>query len=699
MTEPGPVSQEGSPTVPTHVSSDIPGASEPTSSDLNALPPVNVAKQGTDPHMVLLKNTPKNYDYDKLMTILKERRITGVHVVESRSGLSKTLVCIDKNTARSVVRLVRRGVLDSSRRIKAQIRAKPRHDKKQTQNNEDVETPISEQNTPWWREPYENQVESIHRICSKHMNDLNILLLRRKFKGTKYDDPNWLTDNIHQINSVLEVLLKEALRQRYQAYQEQNIPIPRYMSQKYPELLSEFAGSNLPANQALPESATMETESGATAAEIPDDPTWEEKYQAIHTQYPLPPRINPPCPVFPTVASPVHTGYHNKCSLTFGVTPNGEPDLGFKMGKSNSGVTQVDNTDLSLLCCPRTIQLVQKMRDYVRNVSPHPVYNQVEQTGVWRLFVTRTQASGEDMVIVQYNPTNLSDEEQQAIRDDLKRLFSTSVEGFVPVTSLYIQEPSDRTSGISQNNSLVLLDGVPLIHETLLNTQFQISPDSIFPVNTLGAERFYSIVRDWAMGKPSPLVTSAKEDISDSASPNGSSDILLDLCCGRGTIGILMAKYFRQVIGIDVAPHAVKEANSIATAKGITNANFVAGPIEKLLYTQLQQLKADGIITDTSSVVAVLDPPRNVKYKMLMAIRKIPAIHRVIFVARGSANSVQDIIHLCRPALDRTGECNVFRCVQAVPVDLTPHTNACKFLIELVRESPEAETLDTSMLQ
>ncbi|KAJ1962404.1 hypothetical protein IWQ62_003542, partial [Dispira parvispora] len=211
--------------------------------------------------------------------------------------------------------------------------------------------------------------------------------------------------------------------------------------------------------------------------------------------------------------------------------------------------------------------------------------------------------------------------------------------------------------------------------------------------------RLYSIVRDWAMGKSSPLVTSAKEDIADSASPNGSSDVLLDLCCGTGTIGILMAKYFRQVIGIELVPQAVEDANTNATAKGITNAKFIAGPVEKLLGPQLQQLKADGVITDTSSVVAVLDPPRSgLNGKVMAAIRECTAISRVVFVACDFKQSMKNIVELCRPPSKRYPGV-AFHCTQAVPVDLFPHTKACELVIELVRKSPEAEASDTLMSQ
>ncbi|KAJ1654034.1 hypothetical protein IWQ61_005960 [Dispira simplex] len=711
-TEPGPVSRQGSPAAITPVPSDIVNSPEPISADPDIPAPVESTEQDSDSHTkVLLKNIPKNFNNDKILTVFQEHGLTGVKVVGSKRGSTKTLVCLEKNTAHDAIRLIRRGLLGNAKRVRARILNKHDFVQRRILENEEREkaegplTPeemekrISDKTTPLWKEPYEKQLKVKHQVFSKLMNHLTGLLLKSAPRETQNSHFGWMMDYIQQANDAQEESLQEVLRQRYQAYQEQNIPIPPFMLHKFPKQLAEIAGPNLPMNEEQPEETSMETEDGVTTNKIPEDPTWKEKYQVIHAQYPLPPRVNTPCLVLPTVASPVHTGYRNKCEFTFGVTPNGEPDLGFMLGNFSSGVTRVANADHCLHVHPRAVQLVQKMRDYVSNVSPHPVYNQIERVGVWRLFVTRTQASGEDMVIVQYNPTNLSDEEQQTIQEDLKRLFSTSEADFVPVTSLYIQETPDQTNGISQKSPIVLLAGAPLIHEKLLDTQFQISPHSFFQVNTLGAERLYSIVRDWAMGKPSPLVTSTTEGTTDSVLSNGSEDILLDLCCGTGTIGILMAKYFRQVIGIELIPQAVEDANTNATAKGITNAKFIAGPVEKLLGSQLQQLKTDGVIMDTSSVVAVLDPPRNgVNNKVLAAIRECPAIRRVVFVACDFKQSMKNIVDLCRPPSNRYPG-TAFCCTQAVPVDLFPHTNACELVIELVRVSPKAETPDVVMLQ
>jgi tRNA/tmRNA/rRNA uracil-C5-methylase (TrmA/RlmC/RlmD family) len=53
--------------------------------------------------------------------------------------------------------------------------------------------------------------------------------------------------------------------------------------------------------------------------------------------------------------------------------------------------------------------------------------------------------------------------------------------------------------------------------------------------------------------------------------------ILLDVCCGTGTIGICLASKCKQVLGVDIVPQAIDDANANAERNGIQNAKFFAG--------------------------------------------------------------------------------------------------------------------------
>ena len=66
--------------------------------------------------------------------------------------------------------------------------------------------------------------------------------------------------------------------------------------------------------------------------------------------------------------------------------------------------------------------------------------------------------------------------------------------------------------------------------------------NSFFQVNTCAAEVLYRLAGEWA-------------------SPTGNS-LLLDICCGTGTIGLTLASRVKKVIGVDIVSAAVKDAKA-----------------------------------------------------------------------------------------------------------------------------------------
>ena len=90
-----------------------------------------------------------------------------------------------------------------------------------------------------------------------------------------------------------------------------------------------------------------------------------------------------------------------------------------------------------------------------------------------------------------------------------------------------------------------ILWGRPSIYEQLLGLTFQISPYSFFQTNTQGAEILYRKVIEWA-------------------NLTG-QEVVYDLYCGTGTIGILLAQQgAKKVYGLEEIPEAVEDAQENA---------------------------------------------------------------------------------------------------------------------------------------
>ncbi|RKP28159.1 S-adenosyl-L-methionine-dependent methyltransferase [Syncephalis pseudoplumigaleata] len=269
------------------------------------------------------------------------------------------------------------------------------------------------------------------------------------------------------------------------------------------------------------------------------------------------------------------------------------------------------------------------------------------------------------MVVVQYNPTGLSTEQIDQLKQLVTRTFLT--QSLVPVTTLMVQAWGDVFNGFTDKAPFEPLKGDGIIHEELLNCRFRLSATSFFQVNTKATEKLYSIVQEWC-------------------SLDNPQTILLDLCSGTGTIGITMASKVQRVIGIELCTEAVEAARLNAQLNECTNVTYHCGKVEDHINDVLHHLP------EGAPIVAVLDPPRaGVHPSVISAVRQCKALHRIVFVACDAKQATKNFIDLCRPTSNRyCGQ--PFRLVRAKPVDLFPHTKHCEMVLEFTRHTNEPTT-------
>ncbi|KAF6164289.1 hypothetical protein GIB67_010259 [Kingdonia uniflora] len=108
------------------------------------------------------------------------------------------------------------------------------------------------------------------------------------------------------------------------------------------------------------------------------------------------------------------------------------------------------------------------------------------------------------------------------------------------------------------------LAGKSTITEILRGVTFQISANSFFQTNTHQAEVLYKLIEECAGLR------------------GDGSEVVLDLFCGTGTIGLTLAKRVKHVYGYEVVPQAISDACRNAEQNGIHNATFVQGDLNKI---------------------------------------------------------------------------------------------------------------------
>ncbi|CAO3637772.1 unnamed protein product [Cunninghamella blakesleeana] len=367
-----------------------------------------------------------------------------------------------------------------------------------------------------------------------------------------------------------------------------------------------------------------------------------------------------PCEVLDIIPSPEVNGYRTKCEFTIGKNFDGEPTVGFLLGLFREGIVSVLDPSELLNVSDIAKKLAKAMQDYVRQ-SKYPVYDREEKEGVWRTLMTKTQRTGDIMVVVQIKSEGLSNKEVEEIKKDLLTYWTITMkeERDIHITTLIFQVWNGVSNGLTEKGEDEVLFGDGYIHEEILGCTFRISSNAFFQVNTPACELLYSKCAEWCNIDKTKKTT------------------LLDLCCGTGTIGIVNAHAVDRVIGIEMVPEAIVDAKANAERNGIKNVTYYANKVEDRLDVLSHEKNEE--------VIAVLDPPRNgVHASVIRAVREAKHIDKVIFISCDAKQAAPNFFGLCRPQSNRFKGVP-FKPVRAVSVDLFPHSEPSELMIEFER--------------
>ena len=184
---------------------------------------------------------------------------------------------------------------------------------------------------------------------------------------------------------------------------------------------------------------------------------------------------------------------------------------------------------------------------------------------------------------------------------------------------------------LSDGTDLSLI-GRGAYEEALRGRRFRISAGSFFQVNTAQAEALLDVVQAYV--EPS------------------AGDLLLDLYCGVGTLGLSLRDQVGRVIGVEVHPAAVADAR--ANAEGVDGAVFLEGEARTILPNLQERVSK-----------AIVDPPRQGCRPEVIAALLHLAPSRLVYVS-------------CDPTtLARNGASLAdggYELVEVQPIDMFPQT-------------------------
>ena len=365
-------------------------------------------------------------------------------------------------------------------------------------------------------------------------------------------------------------------------------------------------------------------------------------------------------PVLDICPSPEVDRYRNKVQFPVGLDKNGNPCIGFYAGRTHRIVPCPDCklqpgvlNDIGNALC----------RFFAENgIQP---YNEETGRGLVRhIFLRRGAHSGQIMVCLVCTRPNFPHADALCTR--LR-------EQFADIATILLNVNSKNTNVILGTETHTLY-GPGYIEDTLCGVPVQLGPLSFYQVNTLAAERLYGIAAQYAQLTP--------------------DDLLLDLYCGMGTIGLSMVDHCRELVGVEIVPEAIESAKANAARMGDAVAAkscfFCADAGQAAT-----RLAAEGLHPD----VVMLDPPRKGCDEATLSAVVRMAPRRVVYVSCNPATAARDAAWL---------ENNGYHAEKVQPVDLFPRTKHCECVIALskgeidsrkVRVEFSLEGMDTSGLQ
>lgn len=203
----------------------------------------------------------------------------------------------------------------------------------------------------------------------------------------------------------------------------------------------------------------------------------------------------------------------------------------------------------------------------------------------------------------------------------------------------------DKVSSRTRSGKRVVLTGDDFYEEKMCGRTFRVKAGAFFQVNTEQAEKLYR---------------AASEGI-------GETDVIYDVYCGTGTIGLSCTGDKNTLIGIESVREAVDSARINASISGVDNARFICRPAEKVDPAKDRLPHPD---------VVIVDPPR--KGMDPVFVRRLLELKppRITYISCDPATMARDLKMLTRD----------YDILSVTPADLFCRTEHVETVVQLTKK-------------
>ena len=332
----------------------------------------------------------------------------------------------------------------------------------------------------------------------------------------------------------------------------------------------------------------------------------------------------------PTIGMKEPYHYRNKAQYPVGYDKKGNLTIGVFANRTHD-IVPIQECKIQH---PISEYLAKLVVDFLKK-NHISAYQEETHQGIFRHIVVKLgKRTKEVMCVLVINDSDFPKE---------KELVAYLLENFSQRYSEYtlktiVKNINMKNTNVILGNQNVILYGDGYIYDKLGEYTFKISPMSFYQVNPTQTEiLYYEAIKGADIKK---------------------EDIVLDLYCGIGTIGIYASKFAKKVYGIEIIEQAIQDAKENAKQNNIENIEFICGDVEKALTELLENKKVQ------PNVILVDPPRRGLDNTTVQNILKVQP-QKVVYISCNPATMVRDLKLL----EEKYNICKI------QPVDMFPYTS------------------------
>lgn len=219
-----------------------------------------------------------------------------------------------------------------------------------------------------------------------------------------------------------------------------------------------------------------------------------------------------------------------------------------------------------------SFNIIKVLKDLIKEFHYEP-YDEDSGKGIFRHILIRSSKHYKEVMVTLVTNVDEFKGKNNFVKEYIKRC---------PNITSIIQNINTRKTNVILGEKERVLYGPAFIKDSILGINFLISSKSFFQVNPIQVEKLYQTAIEMADLKP--------------------NDRVLDAYSGIGTISLIVSKYVKEVVGIEIVKDAVKDANKNKKINNIDDVSFICGDAKE----EIRKLNEDNIKFD----VVFVDPPR-----------------------------------------------------------------------------------------